>query len=81
MKYNAEVERENRNNSPKNDLLRNLKCVGIIQLGNKTRVRFQQEKGAMVCGYAFVWNVLHIDLIMKFKLDECICEAGCDRDG
>lgn len=54
MKYNAEVERENRNNSPRNDLLRNLKCVGIIQLGKKTRVLFQQEEEAAVCGYSFV---------------------------
>lgn len=31
MKYSAEVESENRNKSPRNDLLRNLICVGIIQ--------------------------------------------------
>lgn len=31
MKYNAEVDRENRNISPRNDLLRKRKCVGIIQ--------------------------------------------------
>lgn len=31
MKYNAEVESEKRNKSPRNDLLRNRKCVGIIQ--------------------------------------------------
>lgn len=70
MKYNAEVERENRNNSPRNDLLRNLKCVGIIQLGKKTRVLFQQEEEAAVCGYSFVWYVLNINLILKFKLEE-----------
>lgn len=31
MKYNAEVDSEKRNISPRNDLLRNRKCVGIIQ--------------------------------------------------
>lgn len=31
MKYKAEVESENRNISPRNDLLRNRKFVGIIQ--------------------------------------------------
>lgn len=31
MKYNAEVDSEKRNKSPRNDLLRNRKCVGIIQ--------------------------------------------------
>ncbi len=31
MKYSAEVESENRNKSPRNDFLRNLQCVGIIQ--------------------------------------------------
>lgn len=31
MKYNAEVDSENRNISPRNDLLRKRKCVGIIQ--------------------------------------------------
>lgn len=36
MKYNAEVDSEKRNKSPRNDLLRNRKCVGIIQAA-KTR--------------------------------------------
>lgn len=31
MKYKAEVDSENRNISPRNDLLRKRKCVGIIQ--------------------------------------------------
>lgn len=31
MKYNAEVDSEKRNKSPRNDLLRNRKCLGIIQ--------------------------------------------------
>lgn len=31
MKYNAEVDNEKRNKSPRNDLLRNRICVGIIQ--------------------------------------------------
>lgn len=31
MKYNAEVDSENRKISPRNDLLRKRKCVGIIQ--------------------------------------------------
>lgn len=31
MKYNADVDSEKRNKSPRNDLLRNRKCVGIIQ--------------------------------------------------
>lgn len=30
MKYNAEVDSEKRNKSPRNDLLRNRRCVGII---------------------------------------------------
>lgn len=31
MKYKAEVDNEKRNKSPRNDLLRNRICVGIIQ--------------------------------------------------
>lgn len=36
MKYNAEVDSEKRNKSPRNDLLRNRKCVGIIQAAKNT---------------------------------------------
>lgn len=36
MKYNAEVDSEKRNISPRNDLLRNRKCVGIIQAAKNT---------------------------------------------
>lgn len=32
MKYSAEVESEKRNKSPRNDLLRNRICVGIIDI-------------------------------------------------
>ncbi|KAF0036184.1 hypothetical protein F2P81_011496 [Scophthalmus maximus] len=31
MKYNREVDSEKKNMSPRNDLLRNRRCVGIIQ--------------------------------------------------
>lgn len=31
MKYNTDVDNEKRNKSPRNDLLRNRKCVDIIQ--------------------------------------------------
>lgn len=36
MKYNAEVDSEKRNISPRNDLLRNRRCVGIIQAAKST---------------------------------------------
>lgn len=39
MKYNAEVDSEKRNISPRNDLLRNRKCVGIIQAAKKSTHR------------------------------------------
>ena len=36
MKYSAEVDNEKRNKSPRNDLLRNRRCVGIIQATKST---------------------------------------------
>lgn len=37
MKYRADVENEKRNKSPRYDLLRKRKCVGIIQAARSTR--------------------------------------------
>lgn len=46
MKYNAEVDRENRNISPRNDLLRKRKGVGIIQAAEAhTRARSRVVSG------------------------------------
>lgn len=47
MKYNAEVDSEKRNKSPRNDLLRNRKCVGIIQAAKahtQARLRFDNDQ-------------------------------------
>lgn len=39
MKYSAEVDSEKRNRSPRNDLLRKRKCVGIIQAAKSAHTR------------------------------------------
>lgn len=54
MKYNTEVDSENRNISPRNDLLRNLKCVGIIQIAaarahTLTRFRIYNYSPVPIC--------------------------------
>ena len=54
MKYSAEVDSEKRNKSPRNDLLRNRKCVGIIQAAKahtqaqaQARLRIYNDDGAV----------------------------------
>lgn len=64
MKYNAEVESEKRNISPRNDLLRNRKCIGIIQAAKtqtQARMRIDNDDrpvpfpDAEACSPRTVW--------------------------
>lgn len=47
MKYKAEVDSENRNISPRNDLLRKRRCVGIIQAARSTHTHARARLGTM----------------------------------
>lgn len=47
MKYKAEVDSENRNISPRNDLLRKRKCVGIIQAAEAHTFTRNSDDGAV----------------------------------
>lgn len=49
MKYKAEVDSEKRNISPRNDLLRKRKCVGIIQAA-------EAHTHGHVCAYERRWS-------------------------
>lgn len=47
MKYKAEVDSENRNISPRNDLLRKRRCVGIIQAARSTHTHARARLATM----------------------------------